>query len=78
MEATRKLRSGGPLPGGDAPVAAVDSRGSLKHKADEEDVRGKLVQRKRGLEARLTERQAQLWQDGAAFDVRNRCSALAR
>jgi hypothetical protein len=42
---------------------------------------GKLVRQKRGLEARLTERQrwwAQLWQDGAAFDVRNRWLALAR
>jgi hypothetical protein len=43
VEVIRKLWSGSPLPGGGAPVAAVDSKGSLKHKADEEDTRGKLV-----------------------------------
>jgi hypothetical protein len=37
------LRSDSPLPGDGALVATVNSRGSLQHKADEEDVRGKLV-----------------------------------
>jgi hypothetical protein len=77
VEAIGKLRSGSPLPGGGAPVAAVDYGGSLKHKADKEDVRGKLVRRKRGSEVRLTERRRwQRWRprlqrDGVASDVQN-------
>jgi hypothetical protein len=46
VEATEKLRSGGPLPDGGAPAAAVDSGGSLQHKANKYDVRGNLVWRK--------------------------------
>jgi hypothetical protein len=43
VEATGKLRSGSPLHGGGDRLW-----GSLKHKANEEDVRGKLVRRKGG------------------------------
>jgi hypothetical protein len=46
VEANGMLRSDSPLPGDGALVATVNSRWSLQHKADEEDVRGKLVRRK--------------------------------